>query len=167
MTLQILYDTREGSGTTQNFAEKLAESLGLRAYNINLVDFVQGDYILCTYTYGLGELPVTTSKFLNTGDNAKFIKGVVGNGSSNFKSMGLFGVVGDRIRDSYNVPLYKKLDMGGTNEDVYGVALQINHQFNLGLNIDKSMYKPESTFINGKFTFKQRKLNSNSMNNVS
>lgn len=154
--LQIIYDSREGSGTTENFAIKLASTLGIRAYNVNQSEYITGDFILCTYTYGLGEIPKTTMDFLNRGNNKDYIKGVVSNGSSNFKAMGLFAISGDRIRDTYNVPLYKKLDMGGTNEDIYEVASRINYDFKLNLELDKKDFVPESTFINGKFTFKQR-----------
>lgn len=155
---QILFDTRSVSGTTKSFSEKLGRSLGLPVYHINEVDFVEDAYILCTFTDGVGEVPKSTTRFLKTGNNAEYMQGVVANGSSNFKSTGLFGLAGDRIQADYGVHLYKKLDMGGTVEDVYSVAQRLNYDFKLGVTLNKKDFLPASTFKNGKFNFAPRKL---------
>lgn len=155
---QILYDTRNISGTTKVFAEQLADSLGLRAYHIDSVDYVQGGYILCTYTDGVGEVPRNTQRFLRKGENSTHLLGVVANGSSNFKATGLFAVAGDRLSNDYDVPLYRKIDMGGTNEDLYEVASRLNYVYNLLPELDKTKFLPESTYVEGKFTFKRRTI---------
>lgn len=146
----IVYDTREGSGTTKHFAKRVAKLLGVRAVNVRDVEgILQEDYILCTYTAGRGEVPITTQKFLQV--NSEGLQGVVANGSSNFKQFGLFCVAGDRIADTYNVEQIKKIDMGGTYEDVVYVAQRSKRILGLSVEIDGGLLKPKSTFINGQF----------------
>lgn len=162
----ILYQSRSNSGTTRGFAEKLGRSLGLRVYNLMDIDTVDKEYILCTFTDGVGEVPRGTKKFLSREGNAEKMIGVIANGSSNFKSTGLYGLAGDRISNKYGVELIKKLDMGGGIEDVYEVAQRINYKHKLGIKLDKKSFKPGSTFKNGRFNFKQRNITTESNNKI-
>lgn len=148
----IIYESRRKSGTTKNFAEGLGKSLGLKVYNVEDIDKIEEEYILCTHTAGLGEVPLKTQEFLRK--NGEYIVGVVANGSSNFISKGLFGLAGDRIKNEYKCELIRKLDVGGTREDLIKVAKRC--KVILGIKDESfdlnSIYAEEkSTFKNGVF----------------
>lgn len=71
-------------------------------------------YLLFTYTDGLGEIPANVTRFLE--QNARFCKGVVVSGNSNFGHT-LFGGAGDKIANTYQIPLVRKLDLRGYKAD--------------------------------------------------
>lgn len=149
MTL-IIYDSRRSSGTTKNFALNLGKTLGLEVKHVEDIDTLEEDYLLCTYTAGLGEVPLATQKFLQK--NGDYIKAVVANGSSNFKMKGLFALAGERIVNQYNCELIKKLDMGGSRKDVEYVAKRCVNLFSLNnIYLEKLNAEPKSTYINGVF----------------
>ena len=154
MFTQIVYDTRNKSGTTKAFAEKLAYLFDVPCYNVNSNLVKDGKFILCTYTDGLGEVPETTEIFLK--EHSHNILGVVGNGSSNFKSMGLFAKVGDIIANRYDVELLKKLDMGGKSEDVIYVGRRLKNKYKIDKHLPFDKIINKSTYVDGKFTFKTR-----------
>lgn len=154
MFTQIIYDSRNETGTTKSYATKLAKLFNVPCYNVNDNELLDDKYILCTYTDGLGEVPKTTEEFLQ--QHSHNIIGVVGNGSSNFKTMGLFAKVGDIISSKYNVELLKKLDMGGTNSDVIQVAKRLKYKYSIEEELDLGLIKEKSTYSNGKFEFKSR-----------
>lgn len=156
MIQYILYDTRNVSGTTKSFAEKLGNALNIPVYSVIEMPVVQGKYIICTYTDGLGEVPTTTETFLGNETNQKNIIGVVGNGSSNFKTMGLFAKVGEIISERFNVELLKKLDMGGTMSDVLTVAKRLNYKYKMNIQFNPNDFVTQSTYKEGKFSFKSR-----------
>lgn len=155
MENMIVYDSRQKTGTTQNFAEKLGNVLGLKVISVQQVmkskEF-KANYILCTYTAGVGEVPKTTQEFLQ--QHSEGIKGVIANGSSNFISRGLYGLAGDRISQEYNCELLRKIDLGGNVGDIEEVApycamkLGIDHQ-----TLDYSILKKISQYTEGRFTF--------------
>ena len=71
-------------------------------------------YLLITYTDGLGDIPAKVARFLE--NNAKFCKGVVVSGNSNFGHTA-FGGAGDKIAATYHISLVRKLDLRGNQED--------------------------------------------------
>ena len=71
-------------------------------------------YLLITYTDGLGDIPAKVARFLE--NNAKFCKGVVVSGNSNFGHTA-FGGAGDKIAATYHISLVRKLDLRGYQED--------------------------------------------------
>ena len=149
--VKIIYDSRRVTGTTKNFAVNLGKATGLEVMYVKDVpnDFKE-DFILCTYTAGVGEVPVTTKEFLTK--FGETMKAVVANGSSNFKAKGLFGVAGDRISNEYGVELLHKLDIGGTAEDVKYVARRVNFIFGINTEIEKNLKSMvKSTFKDGVF----------------
>lgn len=148
----IVYESRRKSGTTKNFAETLGKVLNLKVINIEDIKFIKEDYILCTHTAGLGEVPLKTQEFLR--NNGEYIKGVVANGSSNFKSKGLFALAGDRISHEYDCELIRKLDIGGNREDLLKVAKRCIVLLNLNqekVNFEEIYNEKKSTFKNGVF----------------
>jgi protein involved in ribonucleotide reduction len=75
-------------------------------------------YLLITYTDGLGDIPLVVGHFLE--HNAKFCKGVVASGNSNF-GHAVFGGAGDKIAATYHIPLVRKLDLRGYQADYEAV----------------------------------------------
>lgn len=151
----IVYDSRQETGTTRNFAEKLGNVLGLNVVSVQQAmakkEF-NAEYILCTYTAGVGEVPQTTKAFLQV--HSKGIKGVIANGSSNFMSRGLYGLAGDRISKEYKCDLLRKIDLGGNVGDVEAVAPFC--AMKLGIDnrkLDFSILRKISQYTEGKFTF--------------
>ncbi|MDR7237611.1 class Ib ribonucleoside-diphosphate reductase assembly flavoprotein NrdI [Neobacillus drentensis] len=71
-------------------------------------------YLLITYTDGLGDIPEKVTRFLE--QNAKFCKGVVVSGNSNFGHT-VFGGAGEKIAATYHIPLVRKLDLRGYQTD--------------------------------------------------
>lgn len=110
------------------------------------------EYILCTYTAGYGEVPESTVEFLK--GNHKGMVGVIANGSSNFKSLGLFGKSGDRISEKYGVECVRKLDMGGTVDDVKDVAKRCHNLLKLETEVKYEAVDSISSYTNGKFQLK-------------
>lgn len=150
----IVYDTREETGTTKNFAKQVAKLLKVKAINVQDVpDDCTEEYILCTYTAGLGEVPKNTVEFLDK--HHERMVAVVANGSSNFNKLGLFAKSGDRISNKYVVELLRKLDMGGTSEDIKYVARRSALLMGITLDDGVERVKPMSTFVNGQFTLQR------------
>lgn len=150
----VVYDTRRKSGTTKNFAERLGRALNLEVKNVKDVkSHFEGDIILCTYTAGVGEVPLETRKFLNI--HGKKVKAVISNGSSNFKERGLFALAGNRIANEFGCELVRKLDMGGSLKDVEIVAKRCDVILSLNtINLQSLKQEEKSTYINGVFNFK-------------
>ncbi|MEH7072857.1 class Ib ribonucleoside-diphosphate reductase assembly flavoprotein NrdI [Neobacillus drentensis] len=71
-------------------------------------------YLLITYTDGLGDIPEKVARFLEK--NARFCKGVVVSGNSNFGHT-IFGGAGEKIAAIYQIPLVRKLDLRGYQAD--------------------------------------------------
>ncbi|QCR34107.1 class Ib ribonucleoside-diphosphate reductase assembly flavoprotein NrdI [Lysinibacillus sp. SGAir0095] len=71
-------------------------------------------FLLITYTDGLGDIPLKVAQFLER--NGAFCKGVVVSGNSNFGHH-VFGGAGEKIASSYRIPLVRKLDLRGYQED--------------------------------------------------
>lgn len=149
----VLYDSRNESGTTKTFAQRLGKALGVKVLHIKEYEKLDsaGKYVLCTYTIGLGEVPKTTEDFLeNYSEN---MLSVISNGSSNFISLGLYGRAGNLIAEKYGVNCIKKIDLGGTLEDVEYCAKRINILYGREQIVHE--YKELSTYTNGIFKFKR------------
>lgn len=149
----IIYDSRANTGTTKHFAKQLAQMFGLQAisvqevndYNVNVTA-----YVLCTYTIDYGAVPDDTQRFLR--NHSAKMRAVVANGSSNFRSMGLFGRAGDKISSQYGVELIGRLDMGGSKEDLLKVAQRLEVMTGLPMKLHETKHvRPQSKFINGRF----------------
>ena len=71
-------------------------------------------YLLITYTDRLGDVPAKVSHFLQS--NGQLCKGVVVSGNSNFGHR-VFGGAGDKIAETYQIPLVRKLELRGFQAD--------------------------------------------------
>lgn len=108
--LCLVYDSL--TGNVRRFAEGVGAELGLA------LGRVQGGppaapYLLLTYTFGTGEVPQSTRRFLDA--HAGGLRGVVSSGSYHWGHN--FARAADRIAAEYGVPIVAKLNKGGTAAD--------------------------------------------------
>lgn len=148
----IIFDSRANSGTTKHFAKQLGGLFNVPVLSVGDVTPYTpiNKYVLCTYTIGWGEVPEETTAFLEK--YSKGLMGVVANGSSNFRAMGLFGKAGDRIAAQYDVEMLGRLDMGGSREDLEQIAARLEVLTGKVVNkttIDEVV--PQSKYVNGRF----------------
>ncbi len=109
--LQLVYDSM--TGTVKRFTQQLAQELG-EAEVIDVRQQVpQREFLLLTYTFGTGEVPASTQRFLNA--HAHLLRGVVSSGSFHWGTN--FARAADLISAEYHVPIVAKLNKGGTAED--------------------------------------------------
>lgn len=73
-----------------------------------------GKYVLITYTFGFGEIPVEVQKFLFT--HGKNILGVAASGDKNWGKN--YCQSADKISELYNTPILHKFEKRGTPEDL-------------------------------------------------
>nr|MCR5546371.1 class Ib ribonucleoside-diphosphate reductase assembly flavoprotein NrdI [Lachnospiraceae bacterium] len=108
--MRIVYASRMGH------VEGIVERLGIKnALKIESgKETINEDYILFTYTDGNGEIPAIVDSFLSA--NAG-IKAVVGSGSLE-RHPNTFNYAADKIAEKYNVPVFAKVDLDGTENDL-------------------------------------------------
>lgn len=141
----VVYDSR--GGTTKGVANSVAEGLGIESIDCKQIlrgykpfEEVEG-FIFFTYTDKIGGISKRTARFLESYSGK--MKGVVANGSSDFKAMGKFAISGDIISETYGVELISKLDRGGSNKDVNTIVSKSAGI--LGYKREKVAYKPDIT----------------------
>ncbi|AXH00367.1 class Ib ribonucleoside-diphosphate reductase assembly flavoprotein NrdI (plasmid) [Deinococcus wulumuqiensis] len=108
--LCLVYDSL--TGNVRHFAEGVGAELGLP------LGRVQGGppaapYLLLTYTFGTGEVPESTRRFLRA--HSAGLRGVVASGSYHWGPN--FARAADLIAAEYGVPVVAKLNKGGTAAD--------------------------------------------------
>ncbi|MCL1950757.1 MAG: class Ib ribonucleoside-diphosphate reductase assembly flavoprotein NrdI [Turicibacter sp.] len=103
----IVYDTL--TGNVGRFINKLDYP------SIRIQDglMVGEPYILVTYTTGLGLVPDSTKKFLES--NGSNLRGVATSGNRNFGKY--YGLAADAIADEYGVPIIHKFEFAGLPSD--------------------------------------------------
>lgn len=114
--MKYVYASRTGN------VEYFISKLGLEDIAIRIDDGseeVNEDYILFTYTDGMGDVPYEVESFLEAGNNSNFIKGVICSGDLNYGDC--YCGAGDKISERYNVPCLYKFENDGTDEDVEAV----------------------------------------------
>lgn len=117
--MKLIYDSL--TGNVRRFAGALAAELGLsEPQPLNAAQPDQG-YLLLTYTFGTGEVPGSTRRFL--AQHGHLLRGVVSSGSYHWGPN--FGRAGDLIAAEYGVPLVGKINKGGTAADREQVAAWI------------------------------------------
>jgi len=104
----ILYDSL--TGNVARFARKLP----VEATQIASDMVIDKDYVLITFTTGLGKIPDTTKEFLEI--NNQYLKGIASSGNKNFGTY--FAVAADEISRLYNVPIISKFELSGTPTDI-------------------------------------------------
>ena len=104
----ILYDSL--TGNVARFAKKLP----LATTRITSDLIIAENFVLITFTTGLGRVPDTTTEFLTT--NHQYLKGVATSGNKNFGTY--YAVAADEIANEYEVPIISKFELAGTPTDV-------------------------------------------------
>lgn len=104
----IVYASRTGN------VRYIASKLKAEPIEISEELMLKKPYLLITYTDGLGDIPTKVARFLE--QNATFCKGVIVSGNSNFGHT-VFGGAGDKIAETYHIPLVRKLDLRGNQTD--------------------------------------------------
>jgi ribonucleoside-diphosphate reductase protein NrdI len=106
--IKIVYDSL--TGLSKKFAIKLNEEAK------SVEEFNESGYkvFLVTRTEGFGNIPKTTLDFV---ENYKdLIIGTAVSGNMNWGSN--YGAAGNKIRETYNIPLIRKFEASGLKEDV-------------------------------------------------
>jgi protein involved in ribonucleotide reduction len=92
---------------------------------------VQSPYFLFTYTDGLGDIPKKVEEFLSVKDNQVNLKGIIVSGNINFGDS--FCKPAELISKKFNVPIIRKIDLRGTNDDIQEIRKQFVRCFNEGI----------------------------------
>lgn len=105
------------TGNVRYIVRKLDKSIPTMEIIEGAEQFISEPYLIFTYTDGLGEVPERVSKFLDMGDNAKYLKGVIASGNTNF-GHNVFCFSADVISEKYNVPIINKIELRGYDKDI-------------------------------------------------
>lgn len=105
------------TGNVRYIVRKLDKSIPTMEIIEGAEQFISKPYLIFTYTDGLGEVPERVSKFLDIGDNAKYLKGVIASGNTNF-GHNVFCFSADVISEKYNVPIINKIELRGYDKDI-------------------------------------------------
>ena len=101
----IVYASRTGN------VRAIVQKLGLPAKELSQVSTVDSPFLLITYTDGLGSIPPTVERFMES--YYSFCRGIIVSGNRNF-GHAFFGRAGDLLAERYHLPLVEKLDLRGT-----------------------------------------------------
>lgn len=112
----IIYTSRTGN------VRHIVGKLNLPNSEIKEGLVVHVPYFLFTYTDGLGEIPSQVDSFLINEENQFNLKGIIVTGNVNFGK--LFCKPAELISRKLNVPIIRKIDLRGTNADIYEIRKQ-------------------------------------------
>lgn len=103
----IAYLSRTGN------VKHIVYQLNLPSIEITDGLLIQEPFVVCTYTDGLGDVPVKVEQFMER--NYTNCIGVIASGNRNF---GLkFAFAADVLATRYNIPIIAKLDLRGQSSD--------------------------------------------------
>lgn len=112
----IVYTSRTGN------VKHIVNQLNLPNVELREGLIISQPYILFTYTDGLGSSPRIVEEFLDTND--KYIKGIIVSGNVNFGEF--YCKPAEVISERYNIPIVRKIDLRGTDQDVKEIIKQYN-----------------------------------------
>lgn len=92
----------------------IINKLGLPHIEITNNLIMDEPYLLFTYTDGLGSTPKIVEDFLKI--NHQYCKGVIASGNSNF-GHSVFCKVADTISQQYHIPIVRKIELRGFQND--------------------------------------------------
>lgn len=103
------------TGNTKRFVDKVQkERPEWQIVKVTSVDQANEKGHLITFTTGIGNIPISTTKFMKK--NSAFVRTVSTTGNTNW---GLsYGLAADKISKHYKIPLLMKLELSGTRKDV-------------------------------------------------
>ncbi|UWX64068.1 ribonucleotide reductase stimulatory protein [Deinococcus rubellus] len=111
--MQLVYDSL--TGNVRRFAQDLARQLGgAPLFDVREAHTLPDeDYLLLTYTFGTGGVPVSTQAFMQ--QRAARLCGVVSSGSFHWGHN--FARAADVIAGQYGVPVVAKVNKAGSAAD--------------------------------------------------
>lgn len=104
----VVFDSLTGN------VKRFVSKLGFDTLKITDTLIVDQPYYLVTYTIGFGQVPKSTSRFLEK--NGSLLLGVAASGNKNWG--GSYAKSADLIAEQYNVPVVHKFELAGTVGDV-------------------------------------------------
>lgn len=111
-TITIYFDSR--TGNVRRFVDSISKKISINAIDINEYEYfdnIPGHLI--TYTTGSGQVPLTTSYFLER--NFNLIISVSASGNRNWGKN--FAKSADTISELYNLPILVKFELFGFPSD--------------------------------------------------
>ena len=115
--MKIAYASRTGN------VQSSIDAVGLDALYIQGGDeTIDGDFILFTYTDGMGDVPPEVDAFLQA--NGSSLKGVIVSGDHAYDPC--FCGAGDKISEQYGAPVLYKVENGGTQEDLDAIKAELS-----------------------------------------
>lgn len=120
----IVYDSK--TGNVKRFVSKLP----FLCFSVNDIDKVEEEYILITFTTGIGQCPDSTINFMERNENHKLCKGVISSGNVVWGRR--FGAAADIVSAEYNIPVLYKFELSGDNHDVETVKQEVNKLVKMG-----------------------------------
>ena len=113
--MYIYYDSK--TGNVQRFVKKMERQRpDWHFIKIDSNMKIENEGHFLTFTTKIGEVPETTDKFLENGNNSKLIKSVSSSGNRNWGVF--FAVAADKIQEKYGIPVLMKFELSGTNTEV-------------------------------------------------
>lgn len=116
----IIYSSRTGNN------KYIVNQLQLPSSELTSSTVVSEEFMLLTYTDGLGTIPKVVSDFMI--NNHSLCKGVIASGNMNF-GVNLFCASADKINELYGIPIIRKLDLRGNKQDYESIINQYNKIF--------------------------------------
>jgi len=119
----LYYDSK--TGNVQRFIDKVVQITGWEAIRIEKDMDIQEPGHLVTFTTNFGQIPALTEEFV--AKNTSRIYSVTSSGNRNWGRN--FGVAGDKITTTYDIPLAFKFELSGTMEDINQFIDIIKNQY--------------------------------------
>lgn len=117
----LAYDSL--TGNVRRLARELAGALGTEVVDVR-AQAPERTYLLLTYTFGTGQVPDSTRRFL--AQHGHLLRGVVSSGSYHWGQN--FARAADVIAQTYGVPVVAKVNKGGTAADRARVLAWLGEQ---------------------------------------
>jgi protein involved in ribonucleotide reduction len=122
--IRIYYDSK--TGNVERFINKVREATGWVMQRVDAERPIDQPGHLVTFTTRFGEIPDTTTSFLQS--NADKILSVSSSGNRNWGRN--FGLAADKIASLYHLPLLLKFELSGTMDDIQHFIASIEHHHN-------------------------------------
>ena len=113
--MYIYYDSK--TGNVERFIKKMQmQRPEWHVIKIKPEMTIENEGHFLTFTTKIGEIPVTTNKFLRNENNSKLLKSVSSSGNRNWGQF--FALAADKIQQKYGIPVLMKFELSGTNTEV-------------------------------------------------